>query len=57
VENDPSGSYDLGKFILWQLGDPAAAQPYLERAAEGGIMDALIDLAVISLFEHGTRLR
>lgn len=40
----------VGRFILWQLDDPAAARPYLERAVRAGSFEALIDLAVLVLF-------
>jgi hypothetical protein len=34
---------------LWELDDPAAALPYLQWAAEGGKVEALIDLAFFRL--------
>jgi hypothetical protein len=56
AKNDPAANNKVGQFILWHLDDPAAARPYLERAAEGGIWDALIDLAIIELFRRSTPL-
>jgi hypothetical protein len=46
---DASASNAIGQLLLWKLDDPNGARPYLERAAEGGIADALIDLAIIAL--------
>jgi len=57
AQGDPAANNTLGQFILWHLDDPAAARRYLERAIEGGIADALIDLAVMELFRRGTRSR
>jgi hypothetical protein len=54
---DPAANNTLGQFFLWHLDDPAAARRYLERAVEGGIVDALIDLAVMELFRRGTPSR
>ena len=57
AQGDPAANNTLGQFILWHLDDPTAARRYLERAIEGGIADALIDLAVMELFRRGTRSR
>jgi hypothetical protein len=46
---DPAASYAVGAFILWELDDPVNARPYLEIAGEAGMLDALIDLAVLEL--------
>jgi hypothetical protein len=47
--NDPAANYAVGQFVLWQLDDPIGARPYLRRAVAGGIVDALIDLAIVEL--------
>ena len=47
--DDPAASYQVGAFILWKLDDPERARPYLEIAGEAGLLDALIDLAVLRL--------
>ncbi len=43
--------------LLWRVDDPAAARPYLQAAANGGISNASIDLAVIELFRRGIPLQ
>ena len=46
---DGIASYALGAFILWRLYDAKGARPYLENAGGAGVVDALIDLAVLEL--------
>jgi hypothetical protein len=50
ARGDATASYVVGRFILWHLDDPAAARPYLERAAGAGSLEALVDLAIVQLF-------
>jgi len=49
AQGNPTASYAVGAYILWQLDDPDNARPYLEIAGEAGVPDALIDLAVLEL--------
>jgi hypothetical protein len=53
ASDDATANYAVGHYILWELDDPSGARPYLERAAAGGILDALFDLAIIELFPRG----
>jgi hypothetical protein len=48
---DAQALYTVGSFLLWALDDAANALPYLQTAAESGVFDAALDLAVLSLFE------
>jgi hypothetical protein len=50
VNHDPAACYVIGRYLLWRLDDPFRARPYLECAAASGILDALFDLAVVTLF-------
>ena len=43
--------YTIGGFLLWALDDVTNAMPYLYAAAEGGVFDAMLDLAVLDLFK------
>jgi hypothetical protein len=52
ASDDFAASYVIGRNLLWRLDDPVAARPYLERAAAGGIADALFDLAIVALFSR-----
>jgi hypothetical protein len=53
ASNDAAANYAVGRYVLWEPDDPVGARPYLERAAAGGILDALFDLAIIELFAPG----
>ena len=44
--------YTIGSFLLWALDDVANAVPYIQAAAGDGVFDAVLDLAVLSLFEQ-----
>jgi hypothetical protein len=48
ASDDAGANCAVGRYILWELDDPLSARPYLERAAAGGIADALLDLAIIN---------
>jgi hypothetical protein len=50
ASDDAIANYAVGRYVLWELDDPVGARPYLERAAAGGILDALVDLAIVELF-------
>jgi hypothetical protein len=47
---DAAALYAVGRFLFWDLNDPASARPYLEGASERGSNDALMDLLVLALF-------
>lgn len=47
---DAAALYAVGRFLLWDLHDPASARPYLETAAAHGDVEAAIDLLVLALF-------
>ena len=49
AQGDPTANFVVGAFILWELDDPQNARPYLEIAGEAGVLDALIDLAILEL--------
>ena len=49
ARSDPTATYAVGAYILWELDDPKNARPYLEIAGEAGVLDALVDLAVLEL--------
>jgi hypothetical protein len=47
-QNDPIACNTIGQFLL-ALDDPISATPYLQIAAAAGIIEALIDLAIMLL--------
>jgi hypothetical protein len=49
ADDDPAANNAIGQFLLRELDDPIGAQPYLERAAAGGIFEAILELAAIKL--------
>jgi hypothetical protein len=50
ADDDPVANKELGEYILWEMDDPIAARPYLERAVEQGALDAAVDLAIATIF-------
>jgi hypothetical protein len=50
ARGDPVASYEVGRFLLWELDDPVSARPYLQRTVGGGVTDALLDIAIVELF-------
>ena len=49
---DPEALAEIGRFIMYELGDCARSKPYLERAYAGGNHDVLFDLAVMALYSQ-----
>ena len=48
---DAAALYAVGRFLFWDLNDPASARPYLEGASERGNNEAAMDLLVLALFD------
>ena len=54
-DEDATALADVGRFMLYELGDVAAATLYLERAYEGGAPDVALDLGIATLFRGNVR--
>jgi hypothetical protein len=55
VKLDAAALYCLGRFLLWDLDDPASALPYLKTATARGSVEAALDFAVLALFRPANR--
>jgi hypothetical protein len=54
-DEDATALADVGRFMLYELGDVAAATLYLERAYQGGAPDVALDLGIAALFRGNVR--
>jgi hypothetical protein len=51
--DDPIALAEVGRFMLYELGDAPSGTVYLQRAYAGGATDVTLDLAVAALFSAG----